>query len=289
MAKSTQVGKVVIAAAGPGDLDLITVRAANALKKADVVIADRLVNRELISRYCRKGIEVIDAGKQAGKECSISQQRINELLVSYASQGLYVVRLKGGDVSIFSNILDELDTLRNKGIRYEIVPGVTAALGAAAYAGIPLTARGIASGVRLLTFNNPALVTEAEWGDWAVTHDTLVFYMASQTLAALTQKLVEKGIPADKPLAVIEQATTPVQQVLISTVGEFAEVKLKIDFLSPALVIIGEVVTLHPQFRWFKSNPERVHFFEPLRDEKEYNPEASSSVNQNQPAHVAGT
>ncbi len=266
MGHSKKLGKVILAAAGPGDADLVTVKTARYLQDADVVLTDRLVNKEIISRYCRKNIQVIEVGKQAGKEGSMPQVTINNLMAEFAEKGNLVVRLKGGDVSVFSNVLDELETLTNKGIAYEIVPGVTAALGAAAYAGIPLTARGYASGVRLLTFNNPALVTEGEWIAWATTTDTLVFYMSAQTLSALAEKLFQAGMPEDKPLAIIEQATTPVQQVKISTIAHHLDDKKNTDYVSPTLVIIGEVVKLHPRFKWFDSGIGQAEFFAPVEE-----------------------
>jgi uroporphyrin-III C-methyltransferase/precorrin-2 dehydrogenase/sirohydrochlorin ferrochelatase/uroporphyrin-III C-methyltransferase len=259
-------GKVILAAAGPGDAELVTVKTARYLQEADVVLTDRLVNREIINRYCKINVHVIEVGKQAGKSGSMPQGTINNLMAEYAEKGNLVVRLKGGDVSIFSNVLDELETLTNKGIPYEIVPGVTAALGAAAYAGIPLTARGYAAGVRLLTFNNPALITASEWKEWAITTDTLVFYMSAQTLSELAEKLFQAGMPADKPLAIIEQATTPVQQVRIASIAHYLKGEKKADYISPTLVIIGEVVKLHPRFKWFDGGVGQTAFFSPVSE-----------------------
>ena len=259
-------GKVILAAAGPGDAELVTVKTARYLQEADVVLTDRLVNREIINRYCKKNVQVIEVGKQAGKPGSMPQLTINKLMAEYAEKGNLVVRLKGGDVSIFSNVLDVLETLTNKEISYEIVPGVTAALGAAAYAGIPLTARGYASGVRLLTFNDPALITESEWKAWATSSDTLVFYMSAQTLSILAEKLFKAGMPADKPLAIIEQATTPVQQVKIATIAQYMPGEINADYVSPTLVIIGEVVKLHPRFKWFGDGMGQAAFFSPVSE-----------------------
>lgn len=266
MHKIKNIGKVILAAAGPGDAELVTVKTARYLQEADVVLTDRLVNKEIIERYCRKNVQVIEVGKQAGKSGSMPQDNINKLMAEYAEKGNLVVRLKGGDVSIFSNVLDELETLTNKGISYEIVPGVTAALGAAAYAGIPLTARGYATGVRLLTFNNPALIAESEWRAWATTSDTLVFYMSAQTLSELAEKLYQFGMPAEKPLAIIEQATTPVQQVKIGTIAQYIRGEKNSDYVSPTLVIIGEVVKLHPRFKWFDGGIGQADFFSPVSD-----------------------
>ena len=143
---------------------------------ADVVIADRLVSEELLTRHIKPGAKVFHVGKQGGKNESTSQEVINGLLVEHSKNNQLVIRLKGGDVSFFSNVLDELQTLTKHQIPYEIIPGVTAASGAAAYAGIPLTARGYASSVRFLSYNQTVLWEETYWNELATTEDTLVFY-----------------------------------------------------------------------------------------------------------------
>ena len=260
-------GKVIIAAAGPGDAELLTVKAARYLEQADVILSDRLVNPEIIRCYARKGAEVVDVGKQSGKSGSATQVSINHLMASYALQGKLVVRLKGGDVSVFSNVLDELEILSSMGIPYELVPGVTSALGAAAYAGIPLTARGYAKGVRLLTFHTPDVIPEGDWRDWASTLDTLVFYMSGQVLPELATRLHESGMPADKPLAIISQATTPYQQVRLGSIGEFLTPDHTPAFVSPTLIIVGDVVKLHPRFQWFQTEQGAGTFFPSLPGE----------------------
>lgn len=265
MTKEKETGKVIIAAAGPGDPELITYKAVQFLAIADVVLTDRLVNKEIIKRFASKNAIVIEVGKQAGKAGSTPQESINELMIRYAKQYPVVVRLKGGDVSLFSNILDELEALTKNRISYEIIPGVTAALGAAAYAGIPLTARGYSTGVRLLTFYKPEVVTDEEWNDLGRSTDTLVFYMSSQSLSQLALRLFEAGMSPAKPVAVIEQATTPVQHVFIQTLGQCKD-ETDRKFLSPTLIIIGEVVKLHPRFNWFSNSDENTQFFEPVPD-----------------------
>ncbi len=264
MNHAKQDGKVILAGAGPGDPGLITVKAADHLRKADVVLTDRLVSHEIIEKYVRSSAEVIEVGKQCRRGISTPQETINELLVKYALQGKYVVRLKGGDISFFSNVLDELSILVENEIAYEIVPGVTAASGAAAYAGIPLTARDHATAVRFLTYYKSSVVKDEYWKELAATDDTLVFYMSSETLDGLVNKLLENGIGSDKQLAVIEQATTPYQQVHISLLSEYAEnLKDKI-FLSPSLIIIGKVVALHDTYKWFEGNNTGEYYFKPL-------------------------
>jgi uroporphyrin-III C-methyltransferase/precorrin-2 dehydrogenase/sirohydrochlorin ferrochelatase/uroporphyrin-III C-methyltransferase len=257
-------GKVILAGAGPGDPDLITVKAANYLSAADVVLTDRLVSKDILTRYVRASAEIIEVGKQCRRGVSTPQQTINELLVQYALQGKLVVRLKGGDVSFFSNVLDELDILAANEIPYEIVPGITAASGAAAYAGFPLTARDHATGVRFLTYYKSTVVSESYWKELAGTDDTLVFYMSSETLDGLVNKLIEHHIDTAKQLAVIEQATTPYQQVYVSGIYEY-ETKLKgRSFISPSLIIIGKVVGLQEQFKWFEGSDAGEYYFKPL-------------------------
>ena len=177
MIKPFKSGKVILAGAGPGDPELITMKAVRYLQHADVVLVDRLVSSEIVREFVNPLAEIIHVGKQCRRGISTSQQTINELMVEHALLGRLVVRLKGGDVSIFSNILDELETLVAHDISYEIIPGVTAALGAAAFAGIPLTARGYATSVRFLTNYKSDIITDKYWEDLAATNDTLVFYL----------------------------------------------------------------------------------------------------------------
>ncbi|WEK36296.1 MAG: uroporphyrinogen-III C-methyltransferase [Candidatus Pseudobacter hemicellulosilyticus] len=257
-------GKVILAGAGPGDPELLTLKAARYLQQADVVLTDRLVSGRILEDYVKPGAELIYVGKQCRRGASTPQASINELLVEYALQGKLVVRLKGGDVSIFSNVLDELTTLAAHAIPYEIIPGVTAALGAAAYAGIPLTAREHATAVRFLTFYKSDVVTEKTWQDLAATEDTLVFYMSSETLDGVVANLLKHHIAADKLLAVVEQATTPSQQVYVTNLYEYAQNLKGKTFLSPSLVIIGKVVGLHQQFGWFTGEGARTEYFKPV-------------------------
>ena len=267
-------GKVVLMGAGPGDPELITVKALRILQTADVVLSDRLVSPEILSNYVSPKAEIVYVGKQCRRGASTPQATINELMVIYASEGKLVVRLKGGDVSIFSNVLDELETLVQHGIPYEIVPGVTAALGAAAYGGIPLTARDHATAVRFLTAYKSDVVTEAYWKELANTNDTLVFYMSSETLSNVVSKLIENGINKEKELAVIEQATTPFQKIYTSSLYAYEEQLKDKQFLSPTLVIIGKVVALHKQFGWMKENGQTAEYFTSLYER----PSASKEI-----------
>lgn len=259
-----QQGKVIFASAGPGDPDLLTIKAARYLRQADVVLADRLVSDEILNHYVGLHARVIHVGKQCGKAASVKQSDINGLLLEYAQQGKLVVRLKGGDASIFSNILDELQTLQRHQIDYEIIPGITAALGAAAYAGIPLTARGYAISVRFLTFYKNNKVDETYWQELAQTNDTLVFYMSSLALDEIVARLVEQNIAEDKLLAVVEQATTPLQNVYVSNLYSHHEKQQNHVFTSPSLVIIGKVVALHEKFGWLANSNSKKHYFKPV-------------------------
>ena len=260
----TKMGKVILAGAGPGDPDLITVKAANFLQQADVVLTDRLVSKVILTRYVKPSAEIIEVGKQCRRGISTPQQTINELLVQYALQGKLVVRLKGGDVSFFSNVLDELEILVAHNIPYEIIPGVTAASGAAAYAGMPLTARDHATAVRFLTYYKSSVLSEAYWEELAHTDDTLVFYMSSETIDALVNKLTQYHIDKNKQLAVIEQATTTYQQVYTSSLYEYENTLKGKSFLSPSLIIIGKVVGLQEQFKWFEGSGLGEYYFKPL-------------------------
>ena len=260
------IGKVILAGAGPGDPELITLKALRFLKQADVVIVDRLVSPELLL-HVKMGATVLYAGKQGGNEKSTSQKTINELLVKHALQNKLVLRLKGGDVSFFSNILDELATLTENNIPYEIIPGVTAASGAAASAGIPLTAKGYSNGVRFITCYDLETKTQIFWNELADTNDTLVFYMSSEALPTVVAKLLDNRISSDKELAVIEQATTPFQKVTVYNLHEF-ETKIghTKKFASPTLVIIGRVATLHRKFKWKENSGREEDYFIPLAD-----------------------
>ncbi len=262
--ENKHIGKVILAAAGPGDPDLITVRAVRYLQKADIVLTDRLVSKEILDRYVNKLAKIICVGKQYNTEGSISQPDINKMLLQYALENKIVVRLKGGDVSIFSNILDELQILVDNNISYEIIPGVTAALGAAAYTGIPLTARGYATSVRFLTYYKKDIVTDEYWKELANTNDTLVFYMSSSTLDKVVAKLVENNIAGNKLLAIIEQATTPLQNVRVINLYEYKNKFKNEKFVSPSLVIIGKVVALHEKFSWLTNIETKENYFKAI-------------------------
>jgi uroporphyrin-III C-methyltransferase len=266
--KKEHTGKVILAGAGPGDPELLTLKAARYLELADVIITDRLVSELILEKYARKDALILHAGKQSRKEDSTPQSVINELLVEYALQGKLVVRLKGGDASIFSNILDELQALAEQQIPYEIIPGITAASGAAAYAGIPLTARNYANAIRLLTYYKDDLFSGDYWKELASTNDTLVFYMSSGNLDALVEKLLSQGIAKDKFISVIEQATTPEQKVCTVPIHEYLKILGGGSYCSPTLVIIGKVAALNKQFQWLPNSERRKPYFQSIEKNK---------------------
>lgn len=258
-------GKIYFIGAGPGDPSLLTVKAANVLRKANVVITDRLVSEEILTEYVNPAAEIIPVGKQGGSSASASQAEINDLLVEYAKQYKCVVRLKGGDVSLFSNILDELLSVTQANISYEIIPGITAVSGAAAYAGIPLTARGFATGVRILTYYQNSAIADELWKELATFNDTLVFYMSGKSLHNAVSKLLAAGADEKIPFIVVEQATTPNQYIHQYTLQEFFYNGEPFEFISPALVVMGKVTSLYQRFAWLPQG-ERIEYFTNLEE-----------------------
>lgn len=251
MSKHINIGFVTLAGAGPGDAELITLKLQKRLTEAEVIITDRLVNPDIISSHARKDAEIFFAGKQGYNDNSFSQEEVTALIIEHATQGKRVLRLKGGDVAFFSNVLDELDALIKEEIPFEIIPGITAASGASAYTGIPLTARAHSQGVQILTYNPRSYYNPETWKHLANSSDTLVFYMSAKNICDLAELLLRYSKKPLTKLAVIEQATTIHQQVHITTLTDCAKDFAARDFASPSLVIIGDVVKLHEQFNWF--------------------------------------
>lgn len=255
-------GKVYLVGAGPGDPDLISLKALKILKTADVILVDRLVSPLLVEKYAKKEADIIYVGKQCSKGIHTPQEFINQSLVEFALNGKTVLRLKGGDVSLFSNVLDELKVLVDNKINYELVPGVSAAFGAAAYSGIPLTARGYSKGVRLLTLCDLSKVSKSQWLEWARTEDTLVFYMSGQKLSVLSNQLLNNGIDKTKSIAIIEQATTPDQKTTVLNFREIEKNELPEFEYVPTLIIVGDVVNLHQEFAWFAEKKQTESYFD---------------------------
>ena len=257
-----RINKVILAGAGPGDPDLISVKALKYLQIADVILTDRLVSPRLIKENARKDALVIYVGKQCSKGIHTPQKDINKLLIEFALLGKLVLRLKGGDASLFSNILDELESLKANNISYEIIPGISAAYGAAAYTGIPLTARNYSRGVRFVTLYDLKKIASTLWQDWANTDDTLVFYMSGQRLEALVVELSKKGIDSNKGIAVVQQATTPFQKTKVFTFKELKNITLPDFEFVPAIIIVGHVVNLYKEYNWYEEQNTKESYFD---------------------------
>jgi uroporphyrin-III C-methyltransferase len=248
---TTQTGKVTIAGAGPGDAELITVKLLRALAQAEVIITDRLVNPAILEQYANPIAEVIAAGKEGYNALSATQEQINQSLVSHALEGKSVLRLKGGDVAFFSNVLDELEALSAHGIPFDIIPGITAASGASAYTGIPLTARGHAQGVQLITYNPNSHYSSDKWKYLANCNETLVFYMTAKNILDVAELLLRYSKRPHTPMAVIEQAATVYQQVHLSSLDRCIDDFAQRTFSSPSIIVVGDVVNLYHRFQWW--------------------------------------
>ncbi len=231
------MGKVYLIGAGPGDPELLTLKAARLLACANVVLHDSLVSAEVLGKIS-PGAEIVDVGKRCGRKL-LTQDEINALLVSYAASREVVVRLKGGDPSIFGRAGEELGALRKAEVAFEVVPGVTAALGAAAAAGVSLTDRRVASQVLLTTFSRGADANAMDWG-CLTPATTLVLYMPGPDYAEVARRLADAGLPADLPCVIVSAASGLQQKVRWSSVGALStEVKLP----APALMIVGRVAS----------------------------------------------
>jgi uroporphyrin-III C-methyltransferase len=268
--QTTHNGKIYFIGSGPGNPDLITVKGANLLSQAEVIITDRLAGDEIIECYANPQAIIVDVGKQGGNNKSYKQKDINDLLVKFANLYEKVVRLKGGDIAFFSNVYDELRTLSENNISYEVIPGITAASGASAYTGVPLTARGYSRGVQLLTYYKDCVINDETWKQFAAFEETLVFYMSSNNLLSIVHKLLDAGAEANIPFIVVEQATTPEQRVQSFTLRSFLQ-NSQVEFKSPSIVIIGKVAGLHKNFEWFKNeNTLTSNYFRSVDEETNY-------------------
>jgi len=235
----TPHGKVFLVGAGPGDPDLLTLKAAKVLHSADVVLHDELVSEEIL-RLIPPTAELVNVGKRCGKK-STPQEEINRLLVHYALLGLHVVRLKGGDPFIFGRGGEEMELLRRAGIEVEIVPGITAALGAAASAQIPLTHRELSSTLILVTGSSKHSDHIANWPDRLPANATVVVYMPGHDLSGLQTRLLASGVAGEVPCAIVSSATNDSEQVHVTTVARLGNAP---HLAAPRLVVIGEVVRL---------------------------------------------
>jgi uroporphyrin-III C-methyltransferase/precorrin-2 dehydrogenase/sirohydrochlorin ferrochelatase len=251
------VGFVSLVGAGPGDPDLLTLKALRTLQEADVIVYDRLVSAEIM-RLSRTDAEKINAGKASSRH-TLPQEEINQLLVRLAREGKKVVRLKGGDPFIFGRGGEEIETLMAEGIPFQIVPGVTAATGCAAYSGIPLTHRDHAQSVAFVTgHSREGLGSTVDWQKLVNPQQTLVVYMGLQALPQIRYQLIAHGCEPMMPAAIIEQGTTPGQRVVTGTLGDLYEKATEAGIESPALIIIGRVVELQQKLAWFQGSVDSV-------------------------------
>jgi uroporphyrin-III C-methyltransferase/precorrin-2 dehydrogenase/sirohydrochlorin ferrochelatase len=252
------LGEVTLVGAGPGDPELLTLKALRALQDADVILHDRLVSDAVLD-LSRRDATRISVGKSAGSIGS-TQEQINQLLIEHACAGKRVVRLKGGDPFIFGRGGEELEALAEAQINFSVVPGVTAAAGCAAYAGIPLTHRDHAHSVTFVTGHADKDGKEPDWRALAQPGMTAVFYMGLARTEYIVAKLIEHGAPADLPAGLVAQGTLPDQRVITATLATITGVAGQARLESPALLIVGRVVALQPSLAWFNSSASAEFF-----------------------------
>jgi uroporphyrin-III C-methyltransferase len=244
-------GEVALVGSGPGDVELLTLKALRFLQQADVVLYDYLVSDDILALIPSDTI-LVCVGKRAGHH-SVPQEKTNQLLVDFAQQGHRVVRIKGGDPFIFGRGGEELEVLSDAGLSFHVVPGITAAAGATAYAGIPLTHRDYAQSAMFITGHLKAESDQMDWTTLARGNQTLVIYMGLMKSEYIQSQLVEHGRNPDTPIAIIERGTQSTQRIFKGQLAQLAE--LAKDAQSPSLIVIGEVVSLSDKLAWFNPQP----------------------------------
>lgn len=248
------IGEVYLVGAGPGDPDLLTLKALRLMQQADVVVYDRLVSTEILA-LARIDSEKIYVGKQRQNH-SLPQNSINKLLTTLAKCGKRVVRLKGGDPFIFGRGGEEIETFMEQGINFQVVPGITAALGCASYAGIPLTHREHAQSCTFVTGHLKKNAGDLNWKQLALPNQTIVFYMGLTSLEKICQSLIKHGCSKNHPIAIIQQGTTHSQRVITGTLKSLTQKALAQEIKPPTIIIVGTVVTVHNKLNWF--NKENI-------------------------------
>ena len=252
IAEATAVGEVYIVGAGPGDPELLTFKALRLMQQADIVYYDALVSPQVLD-LCRRDADKVFVGKKRSNH-TVAQLGINELLVNSAKEGRRVVRLKGGDPFIFGRGGEEIESLRAHNVPYQVVPGITAANAAASYAGIPLTHRDHSQSVRFVTGFLKAGAPNNNFKSFLNTDETVVFYMGLHSLARLIEGLVQAGRSADTPIAIVSNASMPNQQVLTGTLATIVAKQAQAQLPTPALLIMGDVVSLHQDLSWYNQH-----------------------------------
>lgn len=245
---NNSAGEVFLVGAGPGDPELLTLKAWRILTSAEIVLYDRLVSPEILA-LVPEDAERIHVGKRRA-EHTLPQEQINQRLVELAQAGKRVVRLKGGDPFIFGRGGEEIETLAEAGVRFQVVPGITAASGCAAYAGIPLTHRNYAQSVRFVTGHLKNDTCDLPWRDFVQNNQTLVFYMGLVGLPIISRELVRNGMPESMPVALVSKGTTPEQQVVVGNLGNIVEKVAESGVSAPTIIIIGQVVELRSRLDW---------------------------------------
>jgi uroporphyrin-III C-methyltransferase len=247
-------GKVYICGAGPGDADLLTVKASKLLSKCDIILYDRLVNRSML-RMASQHSKKIYVGRESG-DPTINQNITNELMAKYADDGKKVLRLKGGDPFIFGRGGEEAEFLSSKNINYEIVPGISSLNGAAVYAGIPLTHRDHSSSVVILTGHESIdkKKSSIKWDSVSKAADTIVIFMGLEQLRFITRKLISSGLTENTKIAVIENATSKRQRVIMGNLSNIEKKVKQKKVQSPSIIIIGKVVGIQNKIEWFPPN-----------------------------------
>lgn len=248
----SQEGEVYLVGAGPGDPDLLTFRALRLMQQSDAVVYDRLVSKEILD-LVRREADFIYAGKERNNH-AIPQENINQLLVRLAKEGKRVLRLKGGDPFIFGRGGEEIETLMQESVNFQVVPGITAAAGCAAYAGIPLTHRDYVQSCVFVTGHLKDGSIDLNWKALAQPNQTIVFYMGLHGVAELCKQLKLHGLDEKTPAALVEKGTTQHQKVHIGDLNTLADIVIKNNVQAPTLIIVGEVVLLHDKLAWF--NPQ---------------------------------